>query len=195
MERTVPTTGSEEIQLYMRTYYSLLRTTDEVQIQTLVETHLGMDSLLHVKSRDDTPDLSVFVYCSLRLPRCIRQTRLIVMGQSERVFGQRGYSDVEQWQLVTALGRRRRSFFDGRETLARLNGTRYTVRQGAESGNTTLILLWDGPYLRGDCRRPAPHLRACLEIRGRVTLRRVQGGFWAKSTFVRQELHRFQGYS
>ncbi|MBU0702977.1 MAG: hypothetical protein KKC18_03845 [Chloroflexi bacterium] len=118
MERTVPTTGSEEIELYMRTYYSLLRTTDEVQIQTLVETHLGVDSLLHVRSRDDTPDVSALVYCSLRLPHCIRQTRLVVMGQSEWVFGQHGYPDVGQWQPVAAPGRRRRSFFDGQETLA-----------------------------------------------------------------------------
>jgi len=118
MERTVPTTGSEEIRLYMRTYYSLLRTTDEVQIQTLVETHLGMDSLLHVGARDESPDLSALVYCSLRLSPCIRQARLVVMGQSERVFSQRGYHDVERWQPVAAPGRRRRSFFDGQETLA-----------------------------------------------------------------------------
>jgi len=118
MERTVPTTGSEEIELYMRTYYSLLRTTAEVQIQTLVETHLGLDSLLHIKSRDDTPDVSALVYCSLRLPHCIRQTRLIVMGQSGWVFGQGGYPDVEKWLPAVAPGRRRRSFFDGQETLA-----------------------------------------------------------------------------
>jgi hypothetical protein len=118
MERTVPTTGSEEILLYMRTYYSLLRTTDEVQIQTLVETHLGMDSLLHVKAREDALDVQTIVYCSLRLPPCIQQTRLVVMGQSERVFRRRGYSNVERWQPVTAAGRRRRSFFDGEETLA-----------------------------------------------------------------------------
>ena len=118
MERTVPTTGSEEIRLYMRTYYSLLRTTDQVQIQTLVETHLGMDSLLHVKSRADTPDVSALVYGSLRLPACIRQTQFVVMGQSERVFARRGYPNVEQWQPVSAPARRRRSFFDGDETLA-----------------------------------------------------------------------------
>ncbi len=118
MERTVPTTGSEEIQLYMRTYYSLLRTTDEVQIQTLVETHLGVDSLLHVKALRDAPDVPTLVYCSLRLPACIRQAQLIVMGQSERVFARRGYPNVEQWQPVAASGRRRRSFFDGEETLA-----------------------------------------------------------------------------
>jgi hypothetical protein len=118
MERTVPTTGSEEILLYMRTYYSLLRTTDEVQIQTLVETHLGMDSLLHVKAREDALDVPTIVYCSQRLPPCIRQTRLVVMGQSERVFARRGYSNVERWLPVTASARRRRSFFDGEETLA-----------------------------------------------------------------------------
>jgi len=118
MERTVPTTGSEEIRLYMRTYYSLLRTTDEVQTQTLVGTHLGVDSLLHVKARDQTLDVATLVYCSLRLPPCIRHTRLVVMGQSERVFARRGYPNVEQWEPVVAAGRRRRAFFDGRETLA-----------------------------------------------------------------------------
>jgi hypothetical protein len=118
MERTVPTTGSEEISLYMRTYYSLLRTTDEVQIRSLVEAHLGMNSSLHVYARDKDPDPGVLVYCSLRLPPCIRQTRLVVMGQSERVFARRGYTNVEQWQPVNAPARRRRTFFDGDETMA-----------------------------------------------------------------------------
>ena len=40
------------------------------------------------------------------------------MGQSERVFCEHGYCDVEQWQQVNAPGRRRRSFFDGQKTLA-----------------------------------------------------------------------------
>lgn len=123
MERTVPTTGSEEISLYMRTYYSLLRTTDEVQIRSLVETHLGMNSSLHVKARSEEPDAAALIYCSLRLPRCIRQTRLVVMGQSERVFGRRGYSKVERWQPVSAPARRRRTFFDGQETMAAFIGS------------------------------------------------------------------------
>jgi hypothetical protein len=118
MERTVPTTGSEEISLYMRTYYSLLRTTDEVQVRSFVESHLGMNSSLHVKARDEEPDTAVLIYCSLRLPHAIRQTRLVVMGQSERVFARRGYADVEQWDSVSAPGRRRRTFFDGHETMA-----------------------------------------------------------------------------
>ena len=118
MERTVPTTGSEEISLYMRTYYSLLRTTDEVQVRSFVESHMGMNSSLHVKARDEALDPAAIIYCSLRLPRSIRRTRLVVMGQSERVFARRGYSKVEQWEPVEAPGRRRRTLFDGHETMA-----------------------------------------------------------------------------
>ena len=118
MERTVPTTGSEEISLYMRTYYSLLRTTDEVQVRSFVESHLGMNSSLHTQARDEAPDAAALIYCSLRLPHVIRQTRLVVMGQSERVFARRGYAKVEQWRPVAAPGRRRRTFFDGHETMA-----------------------------------------------------------------------------
>ena len=118
MERTVPTTGSEEISLYMRTYYSLLRTTDEVQVRSFVESHMGMNSSLHAKARDQAVDPAALIYCSLRLPRSIRRTRLVVMGQSERVFARRGYSKVEQWEPVEAPGRRRRTFFDGHETMA-----------------------------------------------------------------------------
>ena len=73
---------------------------------------------MHVKAREDNPDVPTIIYCSLRLPRCIRQTRLVVMGQSEWVFARRGYHDIGQWQPVTATARRRRSFFDGEETLA-----------------------------------------------------------------------------
>jgi len=118
MERTVPTTGSEEISLYMRTYYSLLRTTDEVQVRSFLESHMGMNSSLHVKARDQEMDPAALIYCSLRLPRSIRRTRLVVMGQSERVFARRGYSKVEQWERVEAPGRRRRTLFDGHETMA-----------------------------------------------------------------------------
>ena len=118
MERTVPTTGSEEISLYMRTYYSLLRTTDEVQVRSFVESHMGMNSSLHVKARQQALDPAALIYCSLRLPSCISKTRLVVMGQSERVFARLGYAKVEEWQPVEAPGRRRRTFFDGHETTA-----------------------------------------------------------------------------
>jgi hypothetical protein len=118
LERTVPSTGSEEIDLYMRTYYSLLRSTDEIQIASFVETHTAIDSSLHPGARGRRFDTSALVYSSLRLPPCMRQVRLVVLGQSAYVFHQRGFKNVEGWHHVSAPGRRRRTFYDGNETLA-----------------------------------------------------------------------------
>ncbi len=117
MERTVPRTQSDEIDLYIRTYYSLLRSTGEIAIKSLVEAHQGMDSLLHAHAREVAPDTSALIYSSLRLPSCITQVRLILLGQRSAVFERWGYP-VEGWQEVTAKARRRRTYFDGVETLA-----------------------------------------------------------------------------
>lgn len=118
MERTVPSTISEEIELYLRTYYSLLRSSAEVQIRTLEEAHMGMNSLLHPGARNHSPDMSAFIYCLLRLPQEILDVDLVILGQSNSVFARAGWRDVESWQEVSAPARRRRCFYNGRETLA-----------------------------------------------------------------------------
>lgn len=118
MERTVPSTASEEIDLYQRTYYSLLRSTAEVQIRTLEEAHARMNSLLHPEAREASPDLSAFFYSILRLPPLMHLVQLVVLGQSPEVFERRGFGDVESWQQVFAPARRRRCFYDGKENLA-----------------------------------------------------------------------------
>ena len=118
MDRTVPSSGNEEINLYLRTYYSLLRSTREVQIKTLIEAHKRTHSALHVAADEPEPDMAAFIYAILRMPDCLSRIRLVVMGQSEQVFAQHGYGDVESWQQVNAPGRRRRSFYDGDETFA-----------------------------------------------------------------------------
>ena len=100
MKRTLLKEEADKITLYMRTYYSLLRTTGEVQIRTLEETHIASESALHPDADSTEPDMSAFVYTSLRLPRCILDVRLIVLGQSADVFRRRGYPDVESWQVA-----------------------------------------------------------------------------------------------
>ncbi len=117
MMRTVPSSGNQEINLYLRTYYSLLRSSRAVQIQTLAEAHKRMHSALHVKANDLEPDFDAFIYSVFRLPQCINEIETVIMGQSERVFHEHGF-DVEDWQSALAPGRRRRSFSDGRGTLA-----------------------------------------------------------------------------
>jgi len=117
MERTVPTRASEEIDLYIRTMYSLLRSTTRVRIRTLEEVHAGMNSSLHPQARLDIPDVSSFIYANLRLPNCITDVKAVLMGQSATVFEQSGLY-IEKWKEVTARARRRRCFFDGKNLLA-----------------------------------------------------------------------------
>lgn len=118
MERTVPSTASEEIELYLRTIYSLLRSTTEVQIRTLEEVHAATNSLLHPGARGEAPDVSAFIYSLLRLPSCIPQVQTVLLGQSSDVFSRHGYTGVEAWQSVSARARRRRCFYDNEKTLA-----------------------------------------------------------------------------
>ncbi len=118
MERTVPTAASGKIELYMRTYYSLLRSSAEVKIRTLEEVHAGMNSLLHPAARKPEPDMSAFIYALLRLPDCIHDVQLVVLGQSAEVFARSGFGDVREWQEVSASARRRRCYYDGEYTLA-----------------------------------------------------------------------------
>jgi hypothetical protein len=118
MLRDIPSRGNEEIELYIRTYYSLLRSTSDIRVRSLEETHSAMNSSLHVGADSATPDISAFVYSVMRLPQCLTQVKLVLMGQSDEVFDRRGYPDVEKWQSVTAHSRRRKMFFDGKSTLA-----------------------------------------------------------------------------
>jgi len=73
MERTVPKSATDEIDLYLRTIYSLLRSSTEVKIKTLEEVHAGMNSSLHLGARKLSPDTSAFIYSILRLPSCITE--------------------------------------------------------------------------------------------------------------------------
>ncbi len=69
MERTVPTRASDEIDLYLRTIYSLLRSTTRVRIRTLEEVHAGMNSSLHPMANQLSPmSLQWFMlYCGSQL--------------------------------------------------------------------------------------------------------------------------------
>lgn len=117
MDRTVPKTGGEEIQLYMRTYYSLLRSSQVVDIETLVETHVAMQSSLHVGGAELRPDISALLYGVLRLPPCIKDVHTVLVGQTEQSFIDSGYDDIGSWQRVFAPGRRRRMHFDNQDQL------------------------------------------------------------------------------
>ncbi len=127
MERTVPEVASEEIELYLRTSYSLLRASTEVRIRTVEEAHAGMKSLLHPLARSPQVDMSAFIYSLLRLPKEIIRVELVVLGQSFEVFAESGIHGLENWQEVFAPARRRRCYYDGDKRLACLISSRSDI--------------------------------------------------------------------
>ncbi|HHS98140.1 MAG TPA: hypothetical protein ENK08_09665 [Chloroflexi bacterium] len=167
MERTVPSTASEEIELYQRTYYSLLRTTDEVQIRALVESHTRMQSALHVKAGEPEIDLDALIYASLRLPPCILQVRLVVMTPSERALKEGDYPDIDTWRPVSAPGRRRRMRFDGKETLAAFIASRSDIDDLIPT-LTAYQIEWNKVHLRLHNTSVVDRLTACVEGRRTV---------------------------
>jgi len=109
--------SKQDVELYIRTYSTMLRSSGEVKINALVQAHLNADSALHVNAREQSPDMPAFLYCVQRLPACIMQVCHILLGQSAETFTKRGYN-IETWESVSAPGRRRRWFWDGKHTLA-----------------------------------------------------------------------------
>jgi transcription initiation factor TFIIIB Brf1 subunit/transcription initiation factor TFIIB len=106
MDRQPPRTTTDEIDLYIRTYSSLLRSSGEVRVRAFEEAHLYSSSSLHLGARDPRPDAAAFAYSAARLPGCIDRTRLVVMGQAHEQFEAAGFA-VRPWQEVRTRGRRR----------------------------------------------------------------------------------------
>ncbi|MEZ4634322.1 MAG: hypothetical protein R2873_13240 [Caldilineaceae bacterium] len=112
MDRTPPTAGNEEIELYVRTIYSLLRSTGPIRLRSLEETHVGMNSSLHYRAGSSEIEMAALSYSAMRLPPCFPDVSMVVLGQMEEVFRRRGFSDVESWPRVKARARRRKMYFD-----------------------------------------------------------------------------------
>jgi hypothetical protein len=103
--------------MYIRTYNTLLRSSGEISLKALVQVHYNIDSNLHPDARSPYPDMSAFIYSILRVPTSIMNCNLLLLGQSEEVFEQRGFH-VANWEAVRASARRRKWFYNGKETLA-----------------------------------------------------------------------------
>jgi Family of unknown function (DUF6909) len=109
--------GKRDVELYIRTYNTLMRSSGEISLKALVQAHYNIDSSLHPDARSPYPDMSAFIYSVLRLPASIIHCDLVLLGQSEEVFLQQGFH-VDTWEAVTASARRRKWFYDDKGTLA-----------------------------------------------------------------------------
>ena len=108
---------SDEVELYQRTYMTLLRSSGETRLRVLESSHKAMGSSLHGLADSDQIDLGAFIYAVRRLPDAIAGAAVVVLGNRARGLhrgGLRGHGLVRG-----RSARRRRQWFDGGEgTLA-----------------------------------------------------------------------------
>ncbi len=109
---------SDEVELYHRTYTTLLRSSGETLLRVLEPSHRSMTSSLHALAGSQELDLGAFLYAIRRLPDEVSSARVIVMGQEAEVFARNGIGPLDEWQPLEALARRRRWYDDGQGTMA-----------------------------------------------------------------------------
>ena len=108
---------SDDVELYQRTYTTLLRSSGETQLRVLEPSHRAMGSSLHPLAASDELDLGAFIYAIRRLPDGIVGAGLVAMGQDVEALAASGMP-VESWTEAEAPARRRRWYDNGAGTLA-----------------------------------------------------------------------------
>jgi uncharacterized protein DUF6909 len=110
-------TGKQAVELYVRTYTTMLQSSGDIKIDSLAHAHLAMGSVLHPLAAEPQVDMGAFLYAVRRLPGAIVRCRRVVMGQSPQGFRAVLGADILSWQAVKAPARRRRWYQHG-DTLA-----------------------------------------------------------------------------
>ena len=111
--------GKREVDLYVRTYTTLLQSSGAIGVSSLEPAHLTAASSLHAGALEPAPDMNAFIYSTQRLPACIVDVRHIVLGQSVADFARGGFvgmSTVGRARARPAAGAS--GCYDGNETLA-----------------------------------------------------------------------------
>jgi hypothetical protein len=109
---------SDEVELYQRTYNTLLRSSGETHLRVLEPAHRAMGSSLHPLADSDEPDLGAFLYAIRRMPDSVADhAQLVILGQEVEVFAKNGIS-IGEWQEADAAARRRRWYDAGDGTHA-----------------------------------------------------------------------------
>ncbi len=110
-------TGKQAVELYVRTYTTMLQSSGDIKIDSLVHAHLSMASVLHPLAAEPQVDMGALLYAVRRLPSAIVRCRRVLLGQSPQGFRAVYGADILSWQAVKAPARRRRWYHHG-DTLA-----------------------------------------------------------------------------
>jgi hypothetical protein len=107
---------SDEIELYQRTYTTLLRSSGETHLRVLEPSHKAIGSSLHPLAASDELDLGAFIYAIRRLPDGITDAERVAMGQDVEALVAAGMP-VDSWSEAEAPARRRPWYDNGSGTL------------------------------------------------------------------------------
>jgi len=108
----------EDVDLYVRTYRTVLRTSGEVHVRALERAHINVCPTLHAGAGEPELDLGALIYAVNRLPAVIGTVKRVILGQLPEHFEQALGSRLDDWQAVQAPARRRQWHYDARDTLA-----------------------------------------------------------------------------
>lgn len=107
---------TDEVELYHRTYTTLLRSSGETRLKVLEPSHATMGSSLHSGAGSIEPDLGAFLYATHRLPGDIWRAGLVLLGDD--IVGIDGVTSLDEWTTVEARARRRLWHTNGLGTFA-----------------------------------------------------------------------------
>jgi hypothetical protein len=113
-----PIVGRKALDLYVRTYNTILRTPGDVPVRAFEAAHVGVGSSLHPRAAADQPDSGAFIYAVQRLPAGIAAVERVVLYQLPEQVPSVVEGGIDSWQKVSAPGRRRQWHWDGGPTLA-----------------------------------------------------------------------------
>ena len=96
-----------DVELYQRTYSTLLRSRGETKLRILESSHVAIESSLHPLAGAEDLDLGAFLYATQRLPATIYQGRARRHGPGGRAVRQRRPATLNDWPTQEGPARRR----------------------------------------------------------------------------------------
>src|SRR3954452_23750003 len=94
--------SSDEVELYHRTYTTLLRSSGETHLRVLEQTHAAMNSSLHTLANSGEPHMAASMYAMRRRPPTLYSATPIVMAEESAESRRNGIGSLEDWEAREA---------------------------------------------------------------------------------------------
>ncbi|MBI3974145.1 MAG: hypothetical protein HY332_22940 [Chloroflexi bacterium] len=107
----------DDVELYVRTYTTILRSSGDVRVRAFVASHQRMRSSLHSGASLAWTDTGAFIYAIQRLPDVVPHVQRVILGQEGEQFRALLGEEVTYWQRLQAPARRRHWRWDGASTM------------------------------------------------------------------------------